>query len=127
LIDRVRLQGFAPFPGGSDAFMTGFATDMLHQQGASYLQRGQAFMQQRMGFMSTDVMHYFFNLNTEYGAPSCGAFHTRGTGRSHVLDIDIFMKNIGCQSAVRAKLLMLVAPFLRRWNYTRVLEQVGLQ
>ncbi len=26
--------------------------------------------------------------------------------------------------AVRAKLLMLVAPFLRRWNYTRVLEQV---
>ena len=22
---------------------------------------------------------------------------------------------------------MLVAPFLRRWNYTRVLEQVGLQ
>jgi hypothetical protein len=28
--------------------------------------------------------------------------------------------------AVRAKLLMLVAPFLRRWNYTRVLEQVRL-
>jgi hypothetical protein len=24
---------------------------------------------------------------------------------------------------VRAKLLMLVAPFLRRWTYTRVLEQ----
>lgn len=28
--------------------------------------------------------------------------------------------------AVRAKLLMLVAPFLRRWNFTRVLEQVSL-
>jgi hypothetical protein len=64
----LRLQGFAPFPGGSDAFMTGFATDVLQQQGTSYIQRGQAFMQQRMGFMSTDVMHYFFNLNTEYGA-----------------------------------------------------------
>lgn len=63
-------QGFAPFPGGGDAFMTGFATDMLHQSGASYLQRGQAFMQQRMGFMSIDVMHYFFNLNTEYGGTS---------------------------------------------------------
>ena len=49
--------------------MTGFATDVLQQQGTSYIQRGQAFMQQRMGFMSTDVMHYFFNLNTEYGAP----------------------------------------------------------
>ena len=47
--------------------MTGFASDMLQQSGASYLQRGQAFMQQRMGFMSTDVMHYFFNLNSEYG------------------------------------------------------------
>lgn len=47
--------------------MTGFASDMLQHQGASYLQRGQAFMQQRMGFMSTDVMHYYFNLNTEYG------------------------------------------------------------
>lgn len=27
--------------------------------------------------------------------------------------------------AVRNKLLMLLAPFLRRWNYTRVLEQVS--
>ncbi len=62
------VQGFSPFPAGGDAFMTGFATDMLQQSGASYLQRGQAFMQQRMGFMSTDIMHYFFNLNTEYGA-----------------------------------------------------------
>ena len=87
MTNHVRLQGFAPFPGGSDAFMTGFATDMLHQQGASYLQRGQAFMQQRMGFMSTDVMHYFFNLNTEYGALICGAFTYGIPGSSHVLDI----------------------------------------
>lgn len=49
--------------------MTGFATDMLQQQSATYIQRGQAFMQQRMGFLSTDVMHYFFNLNSEYGEP----------------------------------------------------------
>lgn len=72
--------------------MTGFASDMLQQQSATYIQRGQAFMQQRMGFLSTDIMHYFFNLNSEY---------------------------------VRHKLLMLVAPFLRRWNYSRVLEQIS--
>ena len=31
---------------------------------------------------------------------------------------------MGCTGAVRHKLLMLIAPFLRRWNYARVLEQV---
>lgn len=72
--------------------MTGFASDMLQQQSATYIQRGQAFVQQRMGFLSTDVMHYFFNLNSDY---------------------------------VRHKLLMLVAPFLRRWTYSRVLEQIS--
>lgn len=30
---------------GMDAFMTGFAGNMLRQQGQTYLQRGQAFMQ----------------------------------------------------------------------------------
>lgn len=66
--------GYNPYPSGGDAFMTGFATDMLQQQSATYIQRGQAFMQQRMGFLSTDVMHYFFNLNSEYGAPSFPSF-----------------------------------------------------
>lgn len=83
---------FNAFPAGGDAFMSGLATDMLQQSGANYFQRGQAFMQSRMGFLSTEVMHYFFNINAEY---------------------------------VRAKLLMLVAPFLRRWTYTRVLEQIA--
>lgn len=27
--------------------------------------------------------------------------------------------------AVRSKLLMLLAPFLKKWNYTRVLEQAS--
>ena len=48
--------------------MTGFATDVLQQQSANYFQRGQSFLQQRMSFMSTDVMHYYFNLNSEFGA-----------------------------------------------------------
>ncbi len=64
---------FNTMPNGGDAFMTGLATDVLQQQSATYIQRGQAFMQQRMGFLSTDVMHYFFNLNSEYGETHCNA------------------------------------------------------
>lgn len=143
---RPYVQGFSPFPAGGDAFMTGFATDMLQQSGASYLQRGQAFMQQRMGFMSTDIMHYFFNLNTEYGEmhaawsvrvfsaihriplePTCRAdLSTRGClwQHNHPSCDDTVTTAPFPLHAVRAKLLVLVAPFLRRWNYTRVLEQV---
>ena len=48
--------------------MTGFAGSVLRQSGENYLQRGQAFVQSRMSFMSTDSMHYYYNLNGEYGA-----------------------------------------------------------
>ncbi len=63
--------------------MTGLATDMLQQQSATYIQRGQAFMQQRMGFLSTDVMHYFFNLNSEYGK----VWHPLSRHRENTLQI----------------------------------------
>ena len=48
--------------------MTGLAGNMLRQSGENYFQRGQAFMQQKMGFMSTESLHYYYNLNAEYGA-----------------------------------------------------------
>lgn len=42
--------GAAPFGvGGMDPFLTGVAGNMLRQQGQSYLQRGQAFMQASCG------------------------------------------------------------------------------
>ncbi len=61
------MQG-GPNAGGPDAFMTGLAGNMLRQSGENYFQRGQAFMQSKMGFMSTDSLHYYYNLNAEYGA-----------------------------------------------------------
>lgn len=65
----VCVQG-GPNAGGPDAFMTGLAGNMLRQSGENYFQRGQAFMQSKMGFMSTDSLHYYYNLNAEYGATS---------------------------------------------------------
>ena len=53
--------------------MTGLAGNMLRQSGENYFQRGQAFMQSKMGFMSTESLHYYYNLNAEYGAPNVAA------------------------------------------------------
>ena len=63
-----QAPGMGSGMGGSDAFMTGFAGSVLRQSGENYLQRGQAFVQSRMSFMSTDSLHYYYNLNGEYGA-----------------------------------------------------------
>ena len=63
------MQG-GPNAGGPDAFMTGLAGNMLRQSGENYFQRGQAFMQSKMGFMSTESLHYYYNLNAEYGEPA---------------------------------------------------------
>ncbi|KAL4424655.1 hypothetical protein ABPG77_002273 [Micractinium sp. CCAP 211/92] len=84
--------GGAPFGvGGMDPFLTGVAGNMLRQQGQSYLQRGQAFVQSKMGFLSGGSLHYHFSITPEY---------------------------------VRTKLLMLAAPFLKRWSYSRIAEQI---
>ena len=74
--DCICLQG-GPNAGGPDAFMTGLAGNMLRQSGENYFQRGQAFMQSKMGFMSTDSLHYYYNLNAEYGASSMRTIDVR--------------------------------------------------
>lgn len=51
-----------------DPFLTGVAGNMLRQQGQSYLQRGQAFVQTRLGFLSGGSLHYHFSITPEYGA-----------------------------------------------------------
>lgn len=75
-----------------DPFLSGVAGNVLRQQGQSYLQRGQAFVQSKMGFLSGGVIHYLFNVTPDY---------------------------------VWFKLLMLLAPFLKRWTYTRIPEQIS--
>ena len=54
---------------GLDPVMTGIAGNVLQQQSANYLQKGQAFVQSRMGFLSSSILHYHFNISTEYGSP----------------------------------------------------------
>lgn len=87
----------APHPGQpatfADPFLSGVAGNVLRQQGQSYLQRSQAFMQSKMGFLSGGTMTYLFQVTPEY---------------------------------VRTKLLMLMFPYLRRWNYnSRTPEQLS--
>jgi hypothetical protein len=43
------------------------AGNVLRQQGQSYLQRSQAFMQSKMGFLSGGTMQYLFSVTPEYG------------------------------------------------------------
>ena len=77
----------------SEQVLTGYATNVLRQQGQSYLQRSQAFMQSKIGLLSGGTIQYLFAVTSEY---------------------------------VRTKLLMLVFPFLKRWNYnSRRTEQLS--
>jgi hypothetical protein len=52
-----------------DPFLSGMAGNVLRQQGQTYLQRSQAFMQSKMGFLSGGTMQYLFNVTPEYGEP----------------------------------------------------------
>ena len=60
----VSLQGLLD---GQNALMANLAGSMLQQQGASYLQKGQAFMQQRMGFLSSSLLQSYFSVGGGYG------------------------------------------------------------
>lgn len=51
-----------------DPFLSSMATNVLRPYGENYLQRGQAFMQSKMSFLSYGSMHYHFNISGEYGA-----------------------------------------------------------
>ena len=67
------MQGGANVgPGGlgaADPFMTGIAGNVLQQSSETYFRRGRAFVQSRMGFLSTGALHYYFNISGNYGAP----------------------------------------------------------
>jgi len=75
--DRRGMQGALPgeFAGamggalGLDPVMTGFASNVLQQGGRYYLQRGQEFVQQRMGFLAGGALQHHFNVSGDYGAP----------------------------------------------------------
>ena len=61
-------QGFVPgAPGGVDPFLMNMAGNVLQQSGSNYLQKGQAFMQSKMGFMSGGLLHYHFSVTADYG------------------------------------------------------------
>ena len=49
--------------------MTGIAGNVLQQSSETYFRRGRAFVQSRMGFLSTRALHYYFNVSSDYGAP----------------------------------------------------------
>jgi len=83
---------FVPPTSSMDPFLTGVAGNVLRQQGQTYLQRGQAFMQSKIGIFSGGMMHYYFDITPDY---------------------------------VGNKLLMLLAPFLKRWQYTRSPEHLS--
>ena len=84
--------GGGAFGDAGQPFFSGVAGNVLRQQGQSYLQRSQAFMQSKMGFLSGGVMQYLFAISPEY---------------------------------VRSKLILLMLPFLKKFNYTRAAEQLS--
>ena len=63
--------GYSP-PGTAlpvpDAFVADLATGMLRQSGENYFQKGQAFVQSKMGFLSSSMLQYHFNISGENGA-----------------------------------------------------------
>jgi hypothetical protein len=52
--------------GGVDPFLTGVAGNMLRQQGQSYLERTQSYMQSKIGFLSGGMVSYLFAVTPEY-------------------------------------------------------------
>lgn len=50
-----------------DSLVSGLAAGMLQQQGENYFQRGQAFVQSKMGFLSSSNLQYHFNIDKTYG------------------------------------------------------------
>ena len=65
------MQGGAFGTGAAvpDALVSDFAAGMLRQQGENYFQRGQAFVQSKMGFLSSTNLQYHFNIDSGYGEP----------------------------------------------------------
>lgn len=71
-----------PDPNGSflpavDPFVAGVASNMLAQHGQSYLQRSQAYVQSKMGFLSAGMMSYLFAVTPDYGMSFFVSFYLR--------------------------------------------------
>ena len=68
----LNVQGAAFGTGAAvpDALVSDFAAGMLRQQGENYFQRGQAFVQSKMGFLSSTNLQYHFNIDSGYGEPT---------------------------------------------------------
>jgi len=138
-------------PGGSsygpvDPFLSGVAGTMLRQQGQSYLQRSQAYMQSKIGFLSGSSIQYLFDVTPSYGA--CESERTMVAGFLLVAVLSFALAlacSISltvysccfhtfcpygtyicfCYDVVGQKLLMLMFPFLKKWTYSRIPDQVG--
>lgn len=50
--------------------MNDLATGVLRSQGENYLQKGQAYVQSKMGWLSGGELRYLFDIDNAYGAPS---------------------------------------------------------
>lgn len=50
-----------------DALVSDLAAGVLQQQGENYFQRGQAYVQSKMGFLSSSNLQYHFNIDKTYG------------------------------------------------------------
>lgn len=62
------MQGYSSGGGGlPDSLVSGLAANVLQQQGENYFQRGQAFVQSKMGFLSSSNLQYHFNIDKTYG------------------------------------------------------------
>jgi hypothetical protein len=59
-------QGGSLLPG-VDPFVAGVASNVFANQGQSYLQRSQAYVQSKMGFLSGGMVQYLFDVTPEYG------------------------------------------------------------
>ena len=67
-IDIWEMQGYNRAGGGlPDSLVSGLAAGVLQQQGENYFQRGQAYVQSKMGFLSSSNLQYHFNIDKTYG------------------------------------------------------------
>lgn len=46
-------------------------TSMLQQSGKTYFESGKRYMQSWTSVVSGGLLHYHFDINTEYGAAAC--------------------------------------------------------
>mmetsp|Transcript_16093 Transcript_16093/g.48203 ORF Transcript_16093/g.48203 Transcript_16093/m.48203 type:complete len:358 (-) Transcript_16093:1579-2652(-) len=120
------------YPPQQGQYMQQPSAPPMHMQGQQYPQHGQQFMPQGPGFgmMPNGGDAFMTGLATDMLQQQSATYIQRGQAfmqqRMGFLSTDVMHYFFNLNSEyVRHKLLMLVAPFLRRWNYARVLEQIS--